>query len=127
MQIILVAHPLVRLPADATLPAGAIPLREEGAAICKVLSQILHDETRLGQDDGLALFLVGCWVLGIGRLGRWGEGDGDDGGFAEGMDLLEFGRGEHVGAAAEDLDVVGEVELLEQPGDTLGAGVVEPG
>ncbi len=116
MQVILVAHPLVRLPAEATLPAGAIPLREEGAAIgsSKVLSQVLSNEARLGQDEGLAR--LGGRVLGVGR-----EGDGDDGGFAQGVDLLELGWGEHVGAAAEDLDLVGEMELLEQPGDALGA------
>lgn len=42
------------------------------------------------------------------------------------MDLFEFGGSEHVFAAAEDFDFIGDVELLEEPDDALGARVVEP-
>jgi hypothetical protein len=42
------------------------------------------------------------------------------------VDFLELGGCEHVLVAVEYLDLVREAELLEQPDDTLSAGVVEP-
>lgn len=42
------------------------------------------------------------------------------------MDVLELFWGEHVGAALEGLELVGEVEFLEEPEDALGAGMFQP-
>lgn len=78
-----------------------------------MLEQVLDDDGGLGQDDG---------------LGGAGRRDVHDGGLAERVELLELvARQVRLRVPVEDLEVVGELELLEEPEDALGAGLVEPG
>jgi len=42
------------------------------------------------------------------------------------MDFLELLGGEHVRAALVGLELVGDVELFEEPEDALGAGLLQP-
>ena len=58
----------------------------------------------------------------VGAGGR----DANDGRAAEGVDFLQFGACAAGFVALEDLDVVFEVELFEEPDDALGAGLLEP-
>ncbi len=107
MHIEAITHPLLRLRADPPFPA----VRWD-QVLPKVRAQVFHDGAGLGDGGG-------------GLLG--GGLDGDDGGFAEGVDRFELGPGEHVCAAGVGAQVVGEGELFEEPEDALGAGFFEPG
>ena len=100
------------LAGDLALFARLPFARYEGGVLggCEVVAEVLGDVARFGEDEG---------------FGGGGGGDGYDGGFAEGVNLLEGDWGEHVFAVV-DFDSVGEFELFEEPGYALGAGFVEP-
>ena len=107
------AQPGVRLAAGLVLLAG-LPLAGQDVAgplaVGEVGGEVGCDEAGLGEDEGF----------------RGGRGlQGEDGGFAEGVDLEER-RGGFEGRAVVDLDFVGQVELLEEPEDALGARLVQP-
>lgn len=76
-----IPHPFLRLAAYLALFAGRIPCGDEVFAIPgpEMLAQVFDNKCRLGDDDGVG----GSWWL-----------DRDYGGFAEGVDLFELGRGE---------------------------------
>lgn len=117
MHEIPVSHILLALGADGPFLLGIIipVLRRDQLLLpaVEMLAQILDNHRRLGQHK---------------RLGRRaGRLEGDDGRLAERVDLLELGGCEVVGAALEDLEVIGEVEFFEEPEDALGAGFFEPG
>ena len=100
---------LVRLGADLAIPSlGVLPRRELGS---KVLDDVLHD------DSGLRDYFLGA----AGGL------DGDHGRLAERVDVSQLLGREHVLAALEGLQLIGKVELLEEPDDALSAGLLEPG
>lgn len=78
-----------------------------------MLGEVLGDQAALRKDD--------VWSASGGL-------DGDDGGFAERVDLLELGRSEmSFGISVEDGNLVGDGELGEEPENALGAGFLEPG
>lgn len=78
-----------------------------------MLDEILGHPAGFGEEDG---------------LGAVGGLDLHDGRFAEGVDLFELGGCEGgCLVAVEDLEGVGDFELLEEPDYALGAGLVEPG
>ncbi len=112
MQKVLVAHPRLGLAADLALLAILPLLGDEVAlALGRVGAEVLGDEAALGNDERLAA----------------GGRDGDDGRLAERVDGLELGRREAgLLVAVEDFDLVGDAELLEEPDDALGAGLLEP-
>jgi hypothetical protein len=70
VQIVLAAHPLLRLAPELALVSVTVPLREQCPALAKVLGQVLGDEAALGQHE----------LLFLGRVGRIGKGDADEGG-----------------------------------------------
>lgn len=113
VHVVAVPQPLLRLAADLSVHAVPPPRRDQGAGGVEVIAQVLGHEAALGQYDG----------LGIGARRR----DGDDGRLAKRMDLLQFRGCQHrLLVAVEEDDVVGDVELFEEPDDALGARVVEP-
>lgn len=72
-----------------------------------MIQQILHNKATLSDDHGFR-------SRGLHR---------DDGRFAQGVDLLELGGRELGGwVAVEDLKLVRDFELFEEPEDALGAG-----
>lgn len=77
----------------------------------KVIDQILDNETRLCEDQGLCQRV--CF-------------HGDYGRFSQRVDLLELRGREHV-LSLVGFELVVEFELFEEPEDTLGAGLREPG
>lgn len=77
-----------------------------------MVDEVLDDETRLREDQG----------LGVGGAGR----DADEGRFAQRVDLFELGRREHV-LPLVGFEAVADWELFEEPEDALGAGFFEPG
>lgn len=101
-----------RLAGQGTLLLGGFPLGRDEVLAGEVGSEVLEYEAAFGEHKG--------FVGGIRGL------DGHDGGFSQGMDLFEFGRGEHVLVAVVDLDLVVEVEFFEEPDETLGARFIEP-
>lgn len=105
-----IPHPLLALGADLVLLALRVALGDQLAAI-EVIAQVLGDGAGLGQHQRL----VG--VLGL---------DGDDGRLAKGVDLLELWGCEHIRAALECLQLVGDAEFFEEPEDALGARLLEP-
>lgn len=109
MHIISIPQPRLGLSADLPFLPLRIPPRDEPPA--EVVAQILDDHARLREDQRPR----GGWRL-----------DGDDGGFAERVDLLELRRSEVVLPELVDLEVVGQVQLLEQPEDALRAGFLQP-
>ena len=109
MQEIPTPQPRFRLPAHDPLLALLIPSRREPGP--EMVDEVLDDVARLGDGDG--------------RAARRGGGDGDDGGFAEGVHALQVRWGEHL-LPLEGVEVVVEVELFEEPEDALGAGLFEP-
>lgn len=110
MHVKPVPQPRLRLPAHLALHALPIPRGDQMRR--EVIAEVLDDRARLGQDEG---------------FGQRGRLDGDDGRFAQGVDFLERGRGEHVGLAFVDFDgPVEVVAFLQQPDDALGAGFVQP-
>lgn len=113
MQKVLMAHPRLRLAADFILLPVLPALRHKMLLVLgRMHAEVFRHEAALGNDNGLA--------AGRGR-------DGDDGGLAERVDFLQFGRREHgLLVAVKDFDFVREAELFEQPDDALGARLFEP-
>ena len=110
MHVIPVPNPLVRLRTNLSLFSFLVSLRHEPLPI-EVVAQILRNKARLSENQRRG----GVCVL-----------DTDNGGLSEGMDVLEFLGGEHVGAALEGFQFVGDVEFFEEPEDALGAGLLQP-
>lgn len=107
------AQPLLRLTTQLALLALPVLLRRQRGILAEMRNQILDDEGAFGDGNGLAA---------AGGL------DGHDGRLAEVVNLLEFGRREMCGGVAvEDLELVRDVQFLEQPEDSLGAGLFKPG
>jgi len=73
----------------------------------EVIDQILDNETRLCEDQGLCECV--CF-------------HGDDGRFAQRVDLLQFRGREHV-LSLVGFELIVELELFEEPEDTLRAGL----
>ena len=78
---------------------------------CKMVDQVLGHEPRLGKYER---------IWGIRGF------DGEDGGFAERVHVLEFRGCKHV-LAFVGLDGVVYFGFFEEPEDALGAGLFEPG
>lgn len=79
----------------------------------KMLAQVVENETTLSDGEGFF---------------ERGGGDGDDGGFSQGVDFFQLRAGEFVGLPLVDFDVVGGggEAFFEEPDDALGAGFFEP-
>jgi hypothetical protein len=77
----------------------------------KVVGQVLGDEARLGEHQG---------------VGSPRSSDFNDGRFAERVYLLQLGRCLHFGGALEDFDVIVDTAFLKEPDETLSSGLVEP-
>lgn len=110
MHVVPVPDPLVGLGPNLPFLTLGVALRNESVAV-KVVAEVFRNEPRLGQDQRL---------LGVGAL------DADNGGFAQGMNLLELLGGQHVGASLVSLEFIVDLELLEEPEDSLGAGFLQP-
>lgn len=108
-----VAHPFLALSTDLALATGLIALGHQGGIpLAEVIAQILDDGARLGQDHGL-----------VGARGL----DFDDGRLAQGVDLLELGGRKLVGATLENLQLILQLELFQQPQDAVASRLLEPG
>lgn len=90
MHIIPIPHPRLRLPAHLPFLPTLVPRRREPRP--EMVNEVLDDEARFGEHEG---------------RGGWGR-DGDEGGLAERVDLLELGRREH-GLPLVGLEIVGDV------------------
>ena len=76
----------------------------------EMINQVFYHGSRLGEHE---------------RFGCVGGFDGEDGGFAEGVHVLEFGGCEHI-LPFVGLDVIVYFGFFEKPEDALGAGLFEP-
>ena len=113
MQEVLVLHPRLGLTTDLAFHAVAPSRRCQRGVLSEMLDQVLDDDRALGDDRGLA-----------GTCGL----DADDRGLSEWVDLFQLRRCEHgLRVAMEDFELVGELQLFEQPENALRAGLVEPG
>lgn len=114
MHVIRIPQPILRLATHGILLAILPLFRHQPPTLGCMVHQILGHEAALGQDNGLA---------GIATSRR----DSNDGRFTKRMDLGEFRRRHHgFLVAVEDFDLVGDVELFEEPYYALRARVVEP-
>lgn len=95
MHVIPIPHPRLRLPAHLPFLPTLVPRRREPRP--EMVDEVLDDEARFGEHEGHG----GGGGIGRGR-------DGDKGGLAERVDLLELGRREH-GLPLVGLEVVGDV------------------
>lgn len=110
MHIIPVPNPLVRLRTNLSLFSFLVSLWHKSLPV-KVVAQILCNKTRLCENQ---------WLGGVCVLDTY------NGGLSEGMDVFEFLGCEHIGAALEGFEFVGDVEFFEKPEDALGAGLLQP-
>ena len=109
MHEIPIPNPLLALASHFPLHALAIPRRDHVLAI--MIDQVLDDQAGLGDHE---------------RLLQIRARDADDGRFAQRVDLLEFWVGQHFGGALVGFQVVGDVQLFQEPEDALRAGFFKP-
>jgi len=112
MQEIPEPQPLLCLSANLSLFALTVAVGKKSAPLGEMVKEVFNYEGTFG--DGNAF-----------RGSGWRYSD--DGGFPEGVDLLELRGCMFVGLTMEDLELIGNFELLKEPEDTLGAGLFEPG
>lgn len=103
-------QPLVCFAANLAFLAVLVALGHEMVSI-EMVTEIFGNKARFCQDQRL---------VGVGALHT------NNGGFAQRMDFLEFLGSQHVRATLKGLQVILDVELLEEPENTLRAGLLEP-
>jgi hypothetical protein len=115
VKIVLISHPSLSLATNLALHTLLPSLRHQLLTLRHILRKILSDEATLSQGDRLSVFTgTSRSDLNHRRLAQW-------------VHLLQL-RGSHHGllVAVEDLKLIGQIELLEQPEDALGARLLEP-
>lgn len=112
MHVEAISQPLLSLAANLALETFAVAGGHKVRR--KVIAKVLADCSTLSQNDGL-----------IERRGR----DSDQRRFAERVNGFELRRCELVGLPLVHFHVVGSFlgTFFEEPDDTLGAGLFEPG